>query len=64
MHIDYVSMEVTIGIKEKLVIKNMLVIKDHFMRYTQVYVMNNHMAGILYNEFFSVFGFPQWLMSD
>ena len=68
VHIDYVSMEVTVGIKEKPVIKNVLVVEDHFTRYTQVYVTNNHTvrttACILYNEFFSVFGFPRRLMSD
>ena len=68
VHIDYVSMEVTVGIKEKPVVKNVLVIEDHFTRYTQVYVTNNHTtrmtAHILYNEFFSVLGFPRRLMSD
>ena len=68
VHIDYVSMEVTVGIKEKPVVKNVLVVEDHFTRYTQAYVTNNHtarmMAHILYNEFFSVFGFPRRLMSD
>ena len=63
VHINYVSMEVTMGVKEKLVVKNVLVVKDHFTRYTQAYVTNNHTACmtacILYNEFFSVFGFPQ-----
>ena len=56
------------GVKEKLVIKNVLVIEDHFTCYTQAYVTNNHTmcttARILYNEFFSVFGFPRRLMSD
>ena len=68
VHIDYVSMEVTVGIKEKPVVKNVLVIEDHFTRYTQAYVTNNHtactMARVLYNEFFLVFGFPRRLMSD
>ena len=41
VHIDYVSMEITMGVKEKMVIKNVLV-KDHFTRYTQAYVTNNH----------------------
>ena len=63
VHIDYVSMEVTVGVKEKPVVKNVLVIEDHFTRYTQAYVTNNHTAHttahILYNEFFSVFGFPR-----
>ena len=68
VQIDYVSMEVTVGIKEKLFVKNVLVVEDHFTHYTQAYVMNNHMvhmtAHMLYNEFFLVFRFPQWLMSD
>ena len=68
VHINYVSMEVTVGIKEKLVVKNVLVVEDHFTHYTQAYVTNNHTthttAHILYNDFFSVFGFPRRLMSD
>ena len=68
VHIDYMSMEVTMGIKEKLVINNVLVVKDHFTRYTQVYVTNNQTthttACVLYNKFFSVFRFPRRLMSD
>ena len=68
VHIDYVSMEVTVGMKEKPNVKNVLVVQDHFTRYTQAYVTNNHTARttarILYNKFFSVFGFPRHLMSD
>ena len=68
VHIDYVSMEVTVGIKEKPVIKNVLVVEDHFTCYTQAYVTKNHTARmtarVLYNEFFSMFGFPRQLMSD
>ena len=63
VHIDYVSMEVMVGIKEKPIVKNVLVIKDHFTRYTQAYVTNNHTActtaRVLYNKFFLVFGFPR-----
>ena len=65
VHIDYVSMEVTVGVTEKPVV---LVVEDHFTSFTQVYVTNNHTARttahVLYNEFFSVFGFPRRLMSD
>ena len=68
VHINYMSMEVTVGVKEKPVVKNVLVVEDHFTRYTQAYVTNNHTAGttarVLYNEFFLVFGFPRQLMSD
>ena len=58
----------TVAAQEKLVVKNVLVIVDHFTQYVQAIVMNNHTAyttaRVLYNNFFSVFGFPQKLMSD
>ena len=53
---------------KKPVVKNVLVVVDHFMRYVQAFVTKNHMvrttASLLYNNYFSVFGFPQRLMSD
>ena len=68
VHVDYVSMEVTVATQEKPVVKNVLVIVDHFTRYVQAFVTNNHTAHttarVLYTNFFSVFGFPQKLMSD
>ena len=68
VHIDYVSMEVMVGMTEKPVVKNVLVVEDHFTRFTQAYITNNHTActtaRVLYNEFFSVFGFLRRLMSD
>ena len=68
VHVDYVGMEVTVAAKEKPVVKNVLVVVDHFTRYVQAYVTNNHTAHttarVLYNNFFSVFGFPQKLLSD
>ena len=66
--IDYVKMEVTVGVKEKPEVKDMLVVEEHFTHYLQAYVTKNHMvrttARVLYNEYFSVFGFPHRLMSD
>ena len=68
VHIDYVGMEVTVSTQEKPVVKNMLVIVDHFTRYVQAYVTRNQTARttawVLYNEYFSMFGFLQRLMSD
>ena len=68
VHVDYVSMEVTMATQEKPVVKNVLVVVDHFTRYVQAFVTWNQMARtttrVLYNEYFSVFGFPQRLMSD
>ena len=49
-------------------VKNVLVVVDHFTRYVQAYVTQNQTARttarVLYNEYFSVFGFPQRMMSD
>ena len=68
VHVDYVRMEVTVSTQEKPVVKNVLVIVDHFTLYVQAYVTRNQTARttarVLYNEYFSVFGFPQRLMSD
>ena len=68
VHIDYVGMEVTIATKEKPVVKNVLVVVDHFTWYGQAFVTKNHTARmtarVLYNNYFSVFCFPQHLMSD
>ena len=68
VHVNYVGMEVTVLTQEKLVVKNVLVIVDHFTWYVQAYVTQNQTARttaqVLYNEYFSVFGFPQRLMSD
>ena len=35
VHIDYVGMEVTVAAKEKPVVKNVLVVVDHFIQYVQ-----------------------------
>ena len=68
VHIDYVKMEVTVGLKEKPEVKDVLVVEDHFTRYLQAYITKNHTARttaqVLYNEYFSVFSFPHRLMSD
>ena len=68
VHIDYVGMEVMVWTQEKPVVKNVLVVVDHFTQYVQAYVTQNQTvrttAWVLYNEYFSVFGFPQRLMSD
>ena len=68
VHIDYVGMEVIVATDKKPVVKNVLVVVDHFTRYVQAFVTKNHMvrtmARVLYNNYFSIFGFPQHLMSD
>ena len=38
VHVDYVGMEVTVAAKEKRVVKNVLVVVDHFTCYVQDFV--------------------------
>ena len=68
VHIDYVGMEVTIATDKKPIVQNVLVVVDHYTHYVQAFVTKNHTARttaqVLYNNYFSVFGFPQRLMSD
>ena len=68
VHIDYIRMEVTVATDKKPIVRNLLVVVDHFTRYVQAFVTKNHTtrttARVLYNNYFSVFGFPQHLMSD
>ena len=68
VHIDYIGMEVMVATDKKPVVKNVLVVVDHFTHYVQAFVTKNHTARttarVLYNNYFSVFGFPQCLMSD
>ena len=68
VHVDYVGMEVMVLTQEKPVVKNVLVVIDHFTQYVQAYITRNQTvrttARVLYNEYFSMFGFPQRLMSD
>ena len=44
VHIDYVGMEVTVAMDKKPVVKNVLVVVDHFTRYVQAFVTKNHTA--------------------
>ena len=68
VHIDYIGMEVTVATDKKPIVRNVLVVVDHFTRYVQTFIMKNHTARttawVLYNNYFSVFGFPQRLMLD
>ena len=68
VHMDFVGMETTIATRKRPVVKTVLVLVNHFTRFVCAYVVEDHqatmVAKVLYNEYFSVFGFPHWLMSD
>ena len=68
VHIDIVNMETTVATKDTPVVKKVLVVVDHFTRYVRAFVIPDRtvktIAKTLYEDYFSVFGFPSWLMSD
>ena len=48
--------------------KTVLVLINHFTRFIHAYIIQDHqatmVAKVLYDKYFSVFGFPHWLMLD
>ena len=68
MHIDFVGMETTIATRKRPVVKTVLVLVDHFTQFIRAYVIEDRqatmVAKVLYDEYFSVLGFPRLLMSD
>ena len=68
VHIDFTSIESTMELNQPPSVKNVLVVTDHFMRYSMAFVTKDQKAKtvtqILYEWFISVFGAPTKLLSD
>ena len=68
VHIDFVGMETTVATKKQPVVKTVLMVIDHFTRFVRAFVVDDcraeTVAKMLYDKYFSVFGFPRRLMSD
>ena len=68
VHLDYTSIESTMELNKPLVVKNILMITDHFMRYALVVVMEDQttktVAKVFYKHFIAVFRAPMKLLSD
>ena len=68
VHLDYTSIESTMELNKPLMVKNVLVITDHFMRYALVVVMKDQTAKtvmkVFYKPFIAVFGVPVKLLND
>ena len=60
VHVDFTSIESTMELNQLPSVKNVLVITDHFMRYSMAFVTKDQKAKtvmqILYEWFISVFG--------
>ena len=68
LHVDFTSIEETVPLKEEPVIRNVLVLQDHFSKYVVVYVVKDQTActaaETLRNGYFGPFGAPAYLISD
>ena len=68
LHIDFTSIEETVPLKEEPVIRNVLVLQDHFSKYVVAYVVKDQTAHTtaetLRNGYFGLFGVPAYLISD
>ena len=67
VHLDYTSIESTMELNKPPVVRNILVITDHFTRYALVVVTKDQtaktVAKVFYECFIAVFGVPTKLLS-
>ena len=68
LHVDFTSIEENIPLREEPVIRNVMVMQDHFSKYVVAYVVKDQMARTaaetLRNGYFGLFGAPAYLVSD
>ena len=68
LHVDFTSIEEMVPLKEEPVIRNVLVLQDHFSKYIVVYVVKDQTAHTaaetLRIGYFGLFGTPAYLISD
>ena len=68
VHLDYTSIESTMELNKSPMVKNVLVMTDHFTRYALAVVMKDQTAKtvtkVFYECFIAVFGVPTKLLSD
>ena len=68
LHVDSTSIEETVPLKEDPVIRNVLVLQDHFSKYVVAYVVKDQTActaaETLRIRYFGLFGAPAYLVSD
>ena len=68
VHLDYTSIESMMELNKPPMVKNILMMMDHFMRYALAVVMKDQTAKtvttVFYECFIAVFGAPAKLLSD
>ena len=68
LHIDFTMIEGTVGLHEEPVIRNVLIMQDHFSKHMVAYVVKDQKARTaaeaLCSGYFGLFGAPAYLLSD
>ena len=68
LHVDFTSIEETVPLREDPIIRNVLVLQDHFSKYVVAYVVKDQTAHTaaetLRIGYFGLFGAPAYLVSD
>ena len=68
VHLNFTSFKMTRNLDESLKVEHILVIVDHFMRYTRAYVTKDQKAltatKTLYEGFISISGAPERILTD
>ena len=68
LHVDFTSIEETVPLREEPIIRNVLVLQDHFSKYVVVYVVKDQtactVAKTLRIGYFGLFGVPAYLVID
>ena len=68
LHVDFTSIEETIPLHQEPVIRNVMVMQDHFSKYVVVYVVKDQTAHtatkMLRNGYFGLFSAPAYPVSD
>ena len=68
LHMDFTSIEETAPLQEEPVIRNVMVMQDHFSKYVIAYVVKDQTAGTaaktLRNGYFGLYSAPAYLVID
>ena len=68
LHVDFTSIEETVPLQQEPVIRNVMVMQDHFSKYVIAYVVKDQTActaaETLRNGYSGLFGAPAYLFSD
>ena len=68
LHINFTTIEETVGLHEEPVVRNVLIMQDHFSKHVVAYVVKDQKARTaaetLRSRYFGLFGAPAYLFSD